>query len=225
MKIIWILLAFLNTLVLSGQQFELFGGPVKNTFYDFMNKDGHFMSSYNSGLGYSAGIGMDSVKVDWLTIRFTLNIDKYGGNLDASYGGLAGGSGTKATISKSLVSLGIYPINFRILKRIDLNIGMEMSGLIDESFTGIVSGWSLQIPGWYPESYSYKLEDENKRYSAKNYFGLQGRIAYNINLSPAIILAPQYSYYFGMSNEFDEFPQETKSMRHYFCLGIKTKFK
>jgi hypothetical protein len=32
-------------------------------------------------------------------------------------------------------------------------------------------------------------------------------------------------YYFGLSNEFIEFPRYTKSMRPNFCIGIKKKLK
>jgi len=207
-------------LILFGQKIELFGGASKNIFHDYHKSDAHYNSSYNSGLGYCAGIGIDSIKIDWLTLRFTLQFDQYKGKLDVSDGGLGGGYTTVANVDKSILSLGVFPINFRFFHRLDLNFGFELSGLIYESFNGTSSGWIMNQPNW-----SYNLQDKYDHYSSKVYFGLQGRIAYDFNLSKSIWISLQYMYYFGLSNEFVEFPNETKSMRHYLSIGLKKKFK
>jgi hypothetical protein len=220
MRQILTILIFLNSLNLFSQNLELVGGLNKNTFFDFQQDEGHFVSSYNSDLGYAIRIGIEDIKVDWLTLRLTLSYDKYGGKLKASNGGLSYGYTTIAEIDKSIISLGIFPINFKIIDRIDLNLGFEMSGLINETFNGTSSGWTMGEPGW-----SYDLNDKYDRYSAKTYFGLRGRIAYDFNLSDKLAISPQYSYYFGLSNEFDEFPEATKSMRHFFCVGLQRKIK
>jgi hypothetical protein len=220
MKKLIIGLIFINHLTLFSQNIEVYGGLDKNTFFDFKQNNGHFYSSYNSGLGYAFGIGIDNLKMDWLTFRFTLNYDKYGGKIKASDGGLAGGYTTIAEIDKSILSLGIFPVNFRLFDRLDLNLGFEVAGLINENFKGTTSGWLMGEPDW-----SFELNDKYERFSAKTYFGLRGRIAYDVNLSDRLSVSPQYSYYFGLSPEFAEFPDATKSMKHYFCIGIKRKIK
>jgi hypothetical protein len=220
MKKIFIGLFLLNNLTLFSQNLEIIGGLNKNSFFDFQQNEGHFSSSYNSDYGYAIRIGIENIKVDWLTLRFTLTYDKYGGELEASDGGLGGGYTTNVTIDKSIISLGVFPINFKIIDRIDLNFGFEMGGLLNESFSGTSSGWLMGEPGW-----SYDLNDKYDRYSAKTYFGLRGRIAYDFKISDKLAISPQYSYYFGLSNEFDEFPEATKSMRHYFCIGLQRKIK
>jgi hypothetical protein len=207
-------------MTLFGQKIELFGGPDKNIFHDYDQNQSHFSSAYKSGLDFTAGIGVDSVKIDWLTMRFTLQFSNYGGELEASDGGLGSMSTTKAKINKSVISLGIFPLNCRIFHRIDLNFGLEISRLIGEKFSGTSSGWMMGRPDW-----SYDLHDQFKRYSSLVYFGFRGKISYDLFLSKSIIIFPQYSYYFGLSNEFDQFPETTKSMRHSFCIGIKRKLK
>jgi len=66
---------------LIAQKVELFGGMNNNIFHDFNKDEHHCSSSYHSDWGYTASIGLDSIKVDWLTLRFTLQYDQYKGRL------------------------------------------------------------------------------------------------------------------------------------------------
>jgi hypothetical protein len=201
------------------QKVELYGGPNISVFR-FANNDTHFSARYSSDLGYSAGIGLDGIKADWLTMRFSLQIDKYGTTLNASYGGLSSTNSTDAITNKTVISLAAYPVCFRVFKRMDLNFGLEYSRLVHESFSGTASGWGMTYPAW-----SYKLEDKFKHYSAPDYFGLRFRIGYNLFRSEKITITPEYSFYYGLKKEFTEFPEDSKSMRNCFCIGIKMDLK
>lgn len=220
MKYLFIILLSLSNLALFSQSIEVMGGLTRNVLFDKHNNSGHYSSSYTSESGYSFGIGIEDVKVDWLTLRFTLSYDKYGGKLKASDGSMAGGYTTNADIDKSIISAGIYPFNFKLFKKLDLNLGFEYARLISESFSGVRYGWMIGEPDW-----SANLEDSYDKYSATNYFGLRVRLAYDINITEEIIVSPQYSFYRGFSSEFIEFPRETRSNRHYFCIGIQKKLK
>jgi hypothetical protein len=202
------------------QNIELMGSVNKNDFYNFNRNLGHFRSSYTSGFGYSVKIGIENIKIDWMKLRLTLNYDSYNGELKASDGGLAGDYTVEAKVKKSIISVGIFPINFKIRERLDINIGFELSRLINEEFQGTKSGWFMYSP-----NYNYDLKEIYDRFSALKYFGFSGRLAYDFKLSESISISPQYLYYFGLSNEFDEFPERTKSKRQYFCLGIEKKIK
>jgi len=218
MKSLYLLFICLTNLTLFSQDIELVGGINKNNFFDFNTDEGHYKSSYTSGLGYSVGIGIEDIKLDSLKLRFTLSLDKYSGQLNVSDGGLGGGNTTKAEIDKSVISLGFFPLNLKIMNRIDLNFGFEFSRLIHEFIKGTASGWSISNPSW-----SYDLSEKYTRYSSLTNFGLKGRIAYDISLSDILVISPQYSFYYGLLNEFDEFPKETKSMRQYICIGVQMK--
>ncbi|PKP24074.1 MAG: hypothetical protein CVU06_05385 [Bacteroidetes bacterium HGW-Bacteroidetes-22] len=220
MKRILIVIALLCNVAAFSQNVEVTGGLNSNNFFDFQKNDGHYTSSYNSDYGYVIRVGIDNIKAGWMAFRFTLSYDKYSGELTASDGGLGSGYTTNAKIDKSVISLGVFPLNFRIIDRIGLNFGFELSGLVSENINGTSSGWSAGTQHW-----SYDLNDKYDRYSSKFYFGLCGRIAYDFKISDKLIISPQYSYYLGLSDEFDEFPESTKAMRHYFCLGLKRKIK
>lgn len=213
-----ILLIFTSSLKTFGQKsIEFFGGYCKNNFHDYMKDEGHYQSSYELGNnGYSVGIGIEKIQVDWLTMRFTLRYDKYDGEILASDGGLGGGYTTKANIDKSLLTLGLFPVNLKVVKAVDINIGLEISRLIHESISGTASGWLMGQPNW-----SEDLNDRYDRYNNLLYIGLKSRIAYDLKLRNDLYISPQYQIYYGISNEFEEFPEATKSIRHYFCIGIE----
>lgn len=177
-------------------------------------------SSYKSKYGYAAHVGIENVKVDRITFRFTLGFEKYGGELEASEFGMSYSSKTKANVDKSVISLGIFPLNFKLFKKIDLNFGFEMAALINENYSGTISGWTMPNQYW-----SSDLEGEYSRFNSKFYFGLRGRVAYDIKISEQFIISPQYSFYCGFMNEFDEYPQKTKSFRNYLGIGIQRKLK
>ena len=217
MKNLFIGLILLSSQNLFSQNLEIIGGLNSNSFFNFVQSDGRFNSSYNSEQGYTIRVGLGDIKLESLNFRFTLSYEKYGGEIDVSFYGLGGGTRTQAAIDKSVISLGVFPINFKIIDRIDLNFGFEISGLINENYSGTSSGHLMG------DSWSYDLNEKYDRYSAKMYFGLRGRIAYDFNVSEKLAISPQYSYYLGLSREFDKFPDETKSMRHFFGIGLQRK--
>lgn len=216
-KKIFIGFFLLNSLTLFSQNIEIVGGLNKNLFFNFRQRKGHYNSSYKSDYGNTFRVGIENIKIYDVNMRFTLGYDNYSGKIRVSDGGLSGGYSTNTTVEKSIISFGVFPINFKILNKIDLNFGFEFAGLIYKNLTGKSSMWSIGKPD--------RNYDLNKNYSAKTYFGLRGRIAYDFNISDKLIISPQYSYYFGLSNEFDKFPKTTKSMRHYFCIGFQKSLK
>jgi len=195
------------------------GGVNKNNFFDYA-EGGHYRSAYHYGYGYVLKAGIDGIKTDKLRWRFTLGYERYSGELHVGDGGLGGGHITKASIEKSVISAGVFPLNFTIFKRIDLNAGVEYSALLQENFSGTFHVWSIISPGTARD-----LHELYTDYSAKSCIGVIGRIAYNINISDKLILSPQYSFYYGLSEEFREFPRETRSLRHQFGVAFCTRRK
>ena len=218
MKHILISIIFLSSLPSFSQSIAIIGGLNHNSFFDFRKDEMLYSSSYSSDLGYTIRIGLEDIKVKRLKLRFTLSYDKFGGKIEISDWALGGGDETNAEINKSVISLGIFPVNFKIIDRFDINLGLEIAGLISEHIIGTQSYWEMGQLVWVKD-----LNDKDERFCAKAYFGLCGRIAYDIGISDNLTISPQYSYYFGVSNEF--VIKTTKSMRHYFCIGLQRKIK
>lgn len=216
MKKICFLLFSIICVVAVSQDIEIFVGPNQNIFHDYSDGEGHFNSSYKDRIGYSFGVGIENIKIDWLKLRLALSYEKYGGELAVTSGGLGGEFTTAADIDKSVVSFGIYPINLTFIKRFNFNAGIEISRLVYEDFSGTNKGWIMGGDFW-----SYNIEDKYDRYSTRTIYGLKGRLAYDFKITESINLSPQYCFYYGLSHEFDEFPQETLSMKHFLGIGIK----
>jgi hypothetical protein len=215
MKSLLTTLLLLLSASLYSQKLEAYGGLNLNTFRYNEKNSGGYVESFDPGCGPVFGIGIDSLRLDRLKFRFTLQYEMYSGGLDAFAAGHTYYHSTVAEIKKSILSLDAYPINFRIIKRIDLNFGVQFSILLSESIKGTETHGSDE----------YDLQDIYERYSSRFYCGLTGRIAYDFKLSDSFFLSPQYSFYYGLTKEFVGFPEEVKSMRHYFCIGIEKRLK
>ncbi len=212
---LYIILLITNNLF--GQNLDVYSGLTTNTFHG-SDKDPHNYAKYETGLGYNFGIGYEKVKANRLLLRLTLSYDTYKGKLEAGNSGLGSGNITNANVKKSVLSFGFYPINFTKIKNLDMNIGLVVSTLLAESFTGSISYWVLGQP-----SSSTNLNDNFKRYSTSNTFGLSTRLAYKFNLTKLITISPQYFFYFGFSKELKEFPTFTKSIRN--DIGVCVRFR
>lgn len=187
--------------------------------YDCEKENPHWNSEYTNGKGYDIVIAVEDVSVDWAKMRFSLAYEHYDGELYVRSGGLGGGGSKSAEFRKSLLSACIFPHGFTIKKKLDLQIGLQLSWLLHEEFSGKSASWS-SIP--YTGG-SSTLEDSYDHYNSAFYIGLVGRVAYNIKIAESIYIFPQYSFYFGLSPEFREPPTETRSMRHFFGIGIEKR--
>lgn len=217
MKYFLTILICFYVLTLSGQnKIELYGGLLKNNFFSRGNDSPHDNAKYQSGQGFMAGVGIDSLRLDWMKLRLTLQLEKYNGDLWVYDGGQGGGDLIDASVNKSILSLGLFPINFHPVKRMDVNLGVEFSALIDESFNGTKSGWRFNEDG-----YNEDLHNHLSRFSCRGYFGVAGNVCYNFPLYESLMIAPQINYYYPLTSEFQKYIPDTKSMRLAFCIGIK----
>lgn len=220
MRVLIILLICISSLTVYSQSIEVFGGANRNMFYGKKDANySYFTADYHPGNGFTAGIGLDSIHIKRFRVRFTLEYDQYNGRFNAeSNSGKAIYQKTIGEIDKSVISLGFFPLNYTSRYNVDLNFGAEVSGLLNESVSGTRFYSSMLHEGLVTNN----LADYYDRYSSPVNYGLKGRIAYQLALS-GIVLIPQYSFYYGLSGELKEFPEATRSMRHYFCLGVKRK--
>src|SRR5688572_30144405 len=101
-----------------GQKIGFSGGVNKNNYFDFIKEeDGHFESDYHPGNGYSFAISIADIKIDsFMPLRLALLFDHYKGSFYTGDGGLSYGEFTRANVVKTTIGLGIYPLNFSVLK-------------------------------------------------------------------------------------------------------------
>ena len=216
MKTILYLLLILNCCQLHAQRVDVFSGINLNKYYD--TQDYIFGSDYSNELGYNLGIGVELNDLSWL--RIALNYTNYSGGLRVSEGGQAGRNTTQGTIRKSLLSVEIYPI--RLEGGLDLNIGFAVSTLINHRTNATSSGFFMGQPF---VSWNEAINERYEKFNSSVYFGLIGKLSYRFVISDQLELVPYYSYYIGLSNEFLEFPESTKAMRHNIGIGLSKALK
>jgi len=208
----------LPSLASIAQNIEIIGGIGKNNFFNWeSNEEAHFSSSYNPGITYSFTVAFEGISLDTiLDLRLSLSYVHYSGKLNVNNSGLGGNQNTVTEVNKSVISFGIIPLNFKIKKRVDLNIGMEISWLLNENLKGTFNSSYIDQSGHHTD-----INEKYDRFSKKSYLGVRVRLAYDINLNERIIISPQYTYYHGIEEEFKS--PFTKSMRQYFSIGIQKK--
>jgi len=211
----------LSSTMLIAQSVGLYGGYSHNHLFDF-GKDGHIESEYLINSSYTIGIGIENVKIDWLNMSFTVDYHTYGGEIQEKYSGLASWSTTNVQITKSSISVGIFPINLYLFNHIELDFGVLFSGLIQEDFNGTKMGCSGNVNGGF-DCFTINLEEKYQNISARWVFGIQAKVGYDFHLSETLILAPSYSLSLGLSDEFSEVILDKRFMRHNICLGVKKK--
>jgi len=223
-----LLLLFLSlNIAASAQSWEFNTGIHLNNFYDLRNEIGYQSVSYTPKFGYSLNVSINDIYlIDETHIRFTLELNRYGGGVKASEGGQAGHNLIDGQIEKTVLRFGFYPMNFGNKKRLNINIGPTFSLLINEKIKGTYDRWYLahnEYGNIIVVESSGNLSERYDSYSARYYFGMDIRVAYDIQLSENLYLVPQYSLHVGFTNEFTELPEGTKSINNMLGIGIKRR--
>lgn len=211
MRLIWLLIFYSIVQPSFSQHFEVFGGPMLNNYHDF-----NYLGESESGYGVITGIGFEKIKLFKANMMFALTFEHYKGSVDYENTSKYYGYIYKGDVSKSVLSLGIYPFNPTLTKRLVLNFGMEGSFLLDDFYTG--STYEYQVNG--PWGGGTSTTDAPNHISSFYTLGLKGRAAYDFLVLKNKSVSVQYGFYYGLTNEFAPFPTDVLSMRHSLCLGI-----
>ena len=198
--------------LLQSQRLELYTDLHHTHYYD--NEEGHYQSVIIPQLGYSIGLGIDSFKSNKLMLQ--LQFDHVGGHIEAGNGGLGSGYGVDMEFAKSTLTANVLPLRVRIGTTGDLSFGPWFSVLLNESFRGDYNTWSNLQP--------FDTVEVNTVYeslSRKTNWGLTSRIAFDVSMSPSVILVPHFVFMMGLGREFDKFPEREKILRFHFGIGVK----
>jgi len=202
-----------------GQQLGISGGYCTNYFYDFNNDESTIRTEYEEGSGSHININLDNVYLDTFLFRFSLNFTKYYGSIKTVDGGRTGTSSTTADVEKYILGLAIFPINIKILNELKINIGGEFNYLLNSNVTGTKSSWSIVSNGK-----KINLADGTVDILKEFNFGITSRIGYAVKLKNSWSIVPEYNFYLGLTNEFENIESNVKSFRHYFMIGFINRF-
>jgi hypothetical protein len=209
-----------------GQTVEISCGANRNNYFDLQRENGHFITEYNPDFGFSFGLSISDFKIDTLPMRISLLIDNYKGGFYTTNSGLGGGNTTEAKVNKTTLGIGIYPLNVSIRNNFHFSFGGEVGLKLFDQTSGYKSSWRMGTPITYPYTYTYMtIENDSVKINKNLVFGISGRISYDIRIKENWYINPQYKFYFGLTDEFENTEAKIKSMRHSFLIGIIRKLK
>lgn len=203
-----------------GQAIEISGGANRNKYFDLQKKGGHYITEYTPDFGYSFGISVSDFKIDTLRMRISLLIDHYNGKIYTTNGGLGGASTTEAQVFKTTMGIGFYPVNISIRNGLNFSVGGEFGLRLYDRTSGYKSSWRMGAPSTY-----MTIENDSVSINKDFFFGLTGRISYDFRLKENWYISPQYRFYVGFTDEFENTEAKIKSMRNNILIGIIRKLK
>jgi hypothetical protein len=218
MKKLLILIFSIYATSLYSQSFELAAGANLNRFYQIGEDNPHYTATYETGAGFVVRAAYNFSRATKIPLRLTIAYEQYQGDFRAVNSGLGGGYILDAHIDKSVVTIGFSPLALKLFHNLNISFGADFSILLSEDFSGTGTSWEMDTTTIIKEVY----EDD---FNASTYFGLNATISYDFHITDDIMIFPQYTFYIGLTKEFDKFPDFTHSMRHFFCIGLKKNIK
>ncbi len=218
MKILLLLIMLLGGLnLLQGQSIGFSGGILANSFYDFARDESpHFSTSNEVGGGYVFSLYLNDVKIEHMSLMFHLRYEKYNGKSFSSDGGLGGGNGSRVLADKQKIGLVIYPLNFELHKRIEINFGVNINFLVGTQSTARKSSWRYNMETTYTP-----IEG---KIDASFGLGPHMRIALKFPLGQNWSIVPQVQLHWGWLDEFQNlFNHRVGSIRQYVEVGVQRK--
>ena len=211
-------LIFLFPVFAFGQWVELIGGVNQSFYYDRLDETPHYSSNYTTGNGYSFSVAADQIYFDSVRFRLELGIHQYSGELFARNGALGGSYSHEIYFSKTLLSLSVYPINFSLFENLRIGAGLKYEFLLFEDYNGYAYGWQMA------ESWTKDINDQYDSYANKSLVGVVACISYHVQVTKKVFICPQYTFTFGLNNEFKYLPDAAKAFRQYLQVGIGKQF-
>jgi|GEM_PF-2923396 len=203
---------------LFSQELEFTTSFGQNTFYKLKVPPNFESYSYASGNAIAANIRLKLISENFPTGEFLVfcSIEHYIGGFDHSINATGSGDRTIGTTDKTTLSIGLYPLNYKILKRLDIHIGIQMSFLLNEKNRGSYSVWTLNnLSG---SNFSLEGEELNIRTIP----ALNIKLSYPIKINDTISILPEYMGILGLVSELQQIGYP-RSMRNYLGVGLTVK--
>ncbi len=221
MKRLVILLMFITaSRHIIGQDILVSGGINTHSYCDFQKDHGHYKTDYTGGQGFSFGAGIVSLPVRRSQVDIFIRFDYFTGKFITTQGGLGGATLTHATVGKSTLSIGCYPVQFSVFKKVHFSLGAEYSLLLSDDTKGYQTAWTLGGINRYTV-----IDHDPGKINNHHFFGLGAVIRYGFRLSEHWVLMPQYRFYLGLTNGFNHIEAAIKSYRNHYEIGILKRFK
>lgn len=216
-KLIFLFFLFLSSNVFC-QSIEISGGILINNYFDKIDYFTTTERYYKSRNGYSLKLCNTSLIKSKYKFRYSISYSKYRG-----YAGLSVptiGWGVNGIYEISALSIGLYPLNFKLLNTINFSFGIEFPTPIKAHFNG--NSYNINTYNGGIRPINANIENEIANFS----IGLSGYVSYSLKISKKIFITSNLYFYSGLKEEFNalHFMFDLFSRRGGFRLGLKRVF-
>lgn len=206
---------------LSAQRLEFFNGFVVNQNYDFQKNEGHYRASYRPGYGFASGLGLAFRDIfrEGNTPLISLRFQQFGGSFRTTGAGLGGGYSIEARTRTQILALSVFPLNVQLFnKRLEAGLGAEASVVLTDHLTGTRDYWQVG-----PISGTSILNKTKGDFSKTFNAGAAGRLAWVQPLERGWELVPQLAFYWGLTERFFEYAENTKNICVVLGVGLRKR--
>jgi len=209
-------LLFLTLNTSYAQTIGISSGVSFGRFYNLASKnyDPHYESHYQSQFGSSFGFEVKDLALDSVVkIGLALSYENYGGQFLKREGGMNYSSTTQGQTTKHAIGIELYPLHLTLKNKFRLNIGLSYNRIVHYKLVGDRS-WII-----WSSPFQSGTEDLNdsKNFINKGCFCFIFSSGYEFKIGK-LRFEPRYSYYLGMTSEFNGI--SAKSMRHKIAINV-----
>lgn len=215
MKYLISLLLIFPGLFATSQKVSLSGYGVLNQFYNKPFTNDKLSAEYQEGIGQCYELSLTGLGDFKLLPSFSLMVEHYKGNILYGYHDAYGGYTMDLDVNKTMLGIGVYPINFRVYKKIHFRAGTDFTFPLTDK-TQIISDYKFEQFAWIDTTDGADL-------SPDLIIGLSATVDYRFNLGKRWYFAPRYRFYYGLMPELEDIRIKVKSVRHQ--LGISFGIK
>lgn len=213
------ILCCLTSVLLFSQTLEITTSFGQNTFYKIKEPPNFESYTYSSGNAFSANLRLKLTSENFPTGELLVfcAVEQYQGGFNYQLIGNGISSSVIGHTEKTMLSLGLYPLNFKILKRVDAHVGVQMALLLNENNKGQrIDRNSFTTPTVFYSS----LKNEN--INVRNGPALNIKLSYPVKINENLSILPEYMGVIGLISELKRlgFP---RSMRNYLGVGLSVK--
>ncbi|MCF8298549.1 MAG: hypothetical protein K9J13_13460 [Saprospiraceae bacterium] len=217
-----ILLSILLINNLNAQKIGAFAGSNLNNNYTLQleNNNHHYNTNYNPGLGFSAGLCFDDIKLVRLPIKFTFRFSQYNGEITEENSGIGGGANLSVNYKKNSFGVGFYPINIKIKNNTCISFGVVKETLINEKIEGSKQYWGMNVG-----SYTTSFNEDSIKLSLNGSIAFVGTISFEKEIANGFYIFPQFTTQIGLTQEIQHYYVDfkPKAIRFFFEVGLYKK--
>lgn len=205
------------------QNLEISGGAGKNVFFKVQDRAYDYAVDVSGNSGWSLAMTTSSAEPVYgfiSPVMVSVRYDFYKVHLrtHSDQTGLGCVGFTDADLSRSVLGLAFYPLNFSIAGNVNFNLGLEGGLLIKGDANGYKNYHCTGGMGSYRN-----FRNDSLGINKKDFLGLGARIGKEFRLSDKYNLSLHYRFSWGFTDEFRKLESQLRIFRNSIEIGIVRK--